>query len=145
MRATLLEHPPARLPSNGRDICARKSRCSSPTSNASSGLVVCVCVDPAGRETSSCSPPPLRIYESWPSFNRCRWSSPSTAERTTARPIPITGFTNNLSRNSPQPARQSADDTQIPVTQQLNQRNPPFPEVQGRGSSRRSPCVPHEN
>src|ERR1700730_13534641 len=129
MRATLLEHSPARLPSNGRDICARKSRCSSPISNASSGLVVCVCVDPAGRETSSCSPPPLRIYESWPSFDRCRWSSPSTAERATAPRYQSQGLRTICPENWPQPARQSADDTQIPVTQQLNQRNRPKAEV----------------
>ncbi len=34
------------------------------------GLVVCVCVGRVARETSFCSPPPLRICESWRSFDR---------------------------------------------------------------------------
>ena len=97
--AILLEPSPARLPSNNRDIWARKSRCSSPISNASSGLVACACVDPPARETSSCSPPPLRIYESWRSFGRRRRHSPrGQRERS---PEPITGFMSDLSRKLP--------------------------------------------
>ena len=49
-----------RRPMSVRGIGARRSRCSSPTSNASSGSAVCAYADRRAPETSSSSPPPRK-------------------------------------------------------------------------------------
>ena len=109
-------------PSNNRDICARKSICSSPISNASSGLVVYAYVDPPARETSSCSPPPLRIYESWRSFGRRRRHSPrGQRERS---PEPITGFMSDLSRKLPSTSTTVRSATKSTKSAQCSQFEP---------------------
>ena len=50
---------------NNRGGIARKLRCCSHTSSASSSWIACASADPTAREMSSCSPPSRKTYDEW--------------------------------------------------------------------------------
>ncbi len=61
---------PTRQPMNAPGTGARRSRCCSPTSSASSGSGASDYAGQAAHETSFCSPPPPRTSESWRNSER---------------------------------------------------------------------------
>jgi hypothetical protein len=74
-------------PMNAPAIDARRWRCCSPTSSASSGWVVFGCEDRAALATSSCLQPLLRTSESWLSSGR--WQCLHRPCKHPERPSPI--------------------------------------------------------